>query len=201
MPRKPVQQKENVTYHVWTRCIEWKPKMKKETFKELLLEVIAKTQEKYNFELNQYVILDNHIHLIIYTLPGEASISRIMQYLKSRFAEKYNKKTKRIGPFWNERYRYKIVEDSDDPIPYLLHLLWYLAYNSVRKNMVTDPRKYKYSGIHSYLKENYTSKATVTLHKFFYDLGKSFTERAGKLLELESYFISSKGYPPENVMV
>jgi len=77
--------------------------MEKEYVKELFLEVITKTQEKYSFELSAYVIMENHFHMIIRTVENGATISRIMQYIKARFAEKFNRMNARIGPFWNER--------------------------------------------------------------------------------------------------
>jgi len=188
MARKPVDQRENATYHVWSRCIGWQSMMQNEYFRSLFLEVIAQAQKKYRFELNQYEILDNHIHMIIHTLPGEATISRIMQYLKSRFAEKYNKLTGRIGPFWNERYTYSIIEDAANPQRYLLWLLWYLAFNSVRKKFVTDPRDYKFGGINSYLGTNCNSTVKITLHKYFLELGVSFKDCINVLLEYESAY-------------
>jgi len=188
MARKPVDQRENTTYHVWSRCIEWRPMMQNEYFRALFLEVIELTQKKYSFELNQYEILDNHIHMIIRTLPGQATISRIMQYLKSRFAEKYNKITGRIGPFWNERYSYSIVEDTKDPQRYLLWLLWYLAFNSVRKKFTIDPRDYLYGGIKSYLDKDYRPPVKLTVHKYFLELGASFKDCIQAFLEYESAY-------------
>jgi putative transposase len=188
MPRKLVSIRENTTYHVWTRCLKQSPLMGNEYFRALLLEVINQTQKKYSFELNQFEIVDNHIHLIIYTLPGQATISRIMQYIKSRFAEKYNKITGNIGPVWNERYKYSIIEDSKDPRRYLLWLLWYLAFNSVRKKFVTDPRNYFFGGIKSYLSRNHKPPVKVTLHKFFLELADNYKDRLKVLLAYEDAY-------------
>ena len=188
MPRKLVKQLENMTYHTWSRCIEWKPMMKEDYFKEVFLEVIYKTQKKYNFELNYFTVMDNHIHLVIKTLPGEATISRIMQYIKSRFAEIYNELTERIGPFWNERYKYSIIEESDDPENYLLLLLWYLAYNPVRKKFTEDPRNYYFSGINAYLVKDSVSVVKITLHNVFLNLGESFDDCSKALLEYEEFY-------------
>ena len=189
MPRKPVIQQPNLTYHVWTRCIEWRLMMAEEFFRALFVETIIQTQGKYHFELNMYEILDNHVHLIIRTLPGGAPISRIMQYLKSRFAEKYNKITGRIGPLWNERYKYSIIEHATDPVRYLLNLLWYHGYNAVRKGFVSDPRKYAYGGINAYLEKDYKSRVKITPHKFFLKLGETFEARLEAFLKYETAYL------------
>lgn len=104
-------------------------------FKDMFIETIQRTQEKYDFELNFYQIMDNHFHLIIKTVNNDATISRIMQYIKSRFAESFNRATNRIGPFWNERFKDIIVEKQESPIYFLLWLLWYLACNPVNMTM------------------------------------------------------------------
>ncbi|MEJ5363441.1 MAG: hypothetical protein WHV26_15385, partial [Spirochaetota bacterium] len=72
---------------------------------------------------------------------------------KARFAELYNKITGRTGPFWNERYKDSIIQFAKDGFHYLLWLLWYLAYNPIRKRLCSDPTKYHYSSIKAYLQE------------------------------------------------
>jgi len=162
--------------------------MREDYCKELFLEVLKMTQEKYDFELNFYEIMNNHFHLIIRTVKGGASISRIMQYIKSRFTQRFNKLTGRIGPFWNERFRDIIVEMQDDPFNYLLWLLWYLAFNPIRKNLASDPRDYRYGSINYYLGKNKDQKIRITHHDFFLFLGKSFKERITRFLFYEEAY-------------
>jgi len=183
------------TYHVMSRCIEFKDLMKDPFYKELLLEVIKMTQEKYNFELSGYEIMHNHFHFIIKPLQDEASISKIMQYIKARYAEKYNKYTGRSGPFWNERFKCKIIEHSDNPRQYFLRLSWYMCYNPVRKNIVSNPRDSRYGSINCYLDPSYKSQVKITLHHFFIELGKTFAERVEKFLIYEKFYLEKSVYP------
>lgn len=188
MPRPVRIQRENTTYHIWTRCLEWRSLLSAGSFKEMLREVLRQTQDFYSFDLVAYQIMDNHIHLIIRTVPQAAPISRIMQYLKARFAEQYNKKVGRIGPFWNERYRDSIIENSHRPDLYLIWLLWYLAFNPVRKGYVSDPRTYPYGSIRSYLEEDYRDTVKITHHEYFTRMGNSFKERINKFLSFEEAY-------------
>ncbi len=188
MPRAKRDQRENTTYHIWTRCIEWRFLMKDDDFKGLFIQVIRETQEFYTFELTAYQIMDNHIHLIIKTLPDGTPISRIMQYLKARFAERYNRITGRFGPFWNERYRDSIVDDSENPVIYLIWLLWYLAYNPVRKGKVSNPRYYRYGSINYYLDEMHEPTLKIHHHDFFLRLGNDFKSRLKQLLYFEDAY-------------
>ena len=175
----------NLTYHAYSRCIDKANLMKNDNLKNLMLKVLEETLEKLNFDLNAFEILDNHFHFIIRTKPKGESISQIMQRIKSVFAKRYNKLHGRTGPFWNERYGSKIVEDARDPSRYFLNLLWYLAHNSYRKGKVNDPRDYKYSSIRCYLEKNCKSKLKITLHQIFENLGKNFEERLKIFLDLE----------------
>ena len=178
----------NITYHVYSRCIEWRNMMSEDYFKDVFIEVLRKTQEKYDFELNFYEIMDNHFHLVIKTVDEGATISRIMQYVKSRFAEKFNKINNRVGAFWSERFKDIIVEMQNNPVNYLLWLLWYLAFNPVRKKIVIDPRDYNYGCIISYLNNKINHPLKIALHKYFLELGKTFNERVTKFVFYEEAY-------------
>jgi REP element-mobilizing transposase RayT len=146
-------------------------------------------QEKYNFELNAVEIVENHVHLVISTLEDGETISRIMQYIKARTAEKYNKRMNRSGAFWVGRFGCKIVEEAKDPVEYLNGLLWYVGYNPVRKNMSIDPRENYIGFINCYLIENYQLPIKITLHPYYLKLGNTFDERVRKFLLYEKAYL------------
>ena len=56
----------------------------------MLLTYIKKAKQKYPFQLLNFCIMDNHIHLIIKTEQGQ-SLSKIIQWLKGNFARYWNK--------------------------------------------------------------------------------------------------------------
>lgn len=178
----------DITYHVFSRCLEWKNMMAEDFFKDILIDVLAKSQEKYDYELIFYEILDNHFHFIIKTVNGGATISRILQFIKARFAEKFNKIMDRIGPFWNERFKDIIIDFQDNPLNYFLWLLWYIAFNPVRKNIVQDPREYKYGCINNYLSDNYLNPLKIVRHYFFNLLGNTFEDRVRNFLYYEEVY-------------
>ena len=189
MPR-PIRKKiPGYTYHVYSRCIETKDLMKIDYLKDKLINVLHRTMKKYTFKLIGYEILDNHFHFIIQTVKKGEDISRIMQYIKARFAEAYNREMKRTGPFWNERFKCKIIEESDDPQKYLFTLLWYMGYNPVKKKKVKDPRESRYGSINFYLEREYISVLDLTHHQYFMELGKTFKTRVKKFLQFEKYYI------------
>jgi REP element-mobilizing transposase RayT len=76
-------------------------------------------QEEYVFELIAAEIVANHIHLIIRICEDKETISHIMQYIKARIAEKYNRAMNKTGAFWNERFGSTVIEEADNPEGYL----------------------------------------------------------------------------------
>lgn len=188
-PRRDCQP--NLTYHVYSRCIEKRKLLKRSIMKDLLVEIIKSTQKKYDFELIAFEILGNHFHFVIKTVENGETISKVIQRIKSVFAKKYNKLMDRTGPFWNERFGSKIVEKQENPWFYLLYLLWYIAYNSVREQEVDDPRSSKYGSIMNYLKEDYNGKLKITLHDAFWELGDCFKIRVKRFLEYEKIYLEN----------
>jgi putative transposase len=178
----------DVTYHVYSRCIEKKPLMRNTKMKDLFISVLKFALEKYDFKLIDYTIMNNHFHLFIKTEKNGATISQIMQFIKSQYAQRYNRRMDRTGPFWNERFGSSITEMSKSPRDTFFITQQYIAFNPVKSNYVQDPRRYRYSGIRSYYEEGYISPVTITFHPFFLELGSTFKERARKLLEFEDQY-------------
>ena len=175
----------NVTYHCYSRCIEKRNMLSPRHVKELASEAIIMALERYNFQLVQMEFVENHFHLMIKTVENGQTISRIMQYIKARITEKYNRTHERTGTLWNERFSCTIVEEKDNPKNYFFRLLWYIAYNPVRKKIVNDPRESEFGSIRAYLEPDFKTKVPITLHDYFLSLGSTFEERVKYLLEYE----------------
>ncbi len=189
MPRPLRTIAQGVTYHCYTRCHGKRDLLKSRYGRRHFIEAVQMCQGKYVFELIAAETVANHIHLLIKTVEDEETISRIMQYIKARIAEKYNRATGETGTFWNERFGSTIIEESDNPEQYLLWLLWYIGYNPVRKGLSHDPRKNEIGFINCYLDENFNSQIKFTLHEYFYNLGNSFSIRVKRFLEYEEAYL------------
>ena len=175
------------THHVYSRCHGRRYLLL--YGKKYFIEAIKKCQEKYDFDLIGAEIVGNHFHLIIRTKPGKESISRIVQYIKARIAEKYNKATGGTGAVWNERFGSAVIEDSENPEQYLLWLLWYIGYNPVRKGLSRNPRMNDIGFINCYLTQDYEMPIKITLHQFFCELGKTFEDCVKRFLFYEEAYL------------
>jgi REP element-mobilizing transposase RayT len=192
MPRPLRKIAQGLTHHVYSRCHDKRNLLLGRYGKEYFTTSIKECQEKYEFELVAAEIVANHIHLVIKTNEDRETISRIMQYIKARIAEKYNKAMGRTGAFWNERFGSNVVEEADNPEMFLLWLLWYIGYNPVRKRLSRNPRMNDIGFINCYLDENHVPPVKITLHHFFIKLGADFEERAKKFLLVEEDYLKRR---------
>ncbi len=180
---------QGVTYHCYTRCHGKKNLFFSSYVRKYFIDAIVMCQSKYEFELIAAETVGNHIHLIIKTMEDGETISSIMQYIKARIAEKYNRSTGETGAFWNERFGSAIIEKAEDPEQYLLWLLWYIGYNPVRKGLSRNPRQNHIGFINCYLEQDYELTIKITLHNFFKDLGNTFEECVKRFLWYEEVYL------------
>ncbi len=72
-----------------------------------------------------------------------ASLSEFMKELKQKFSLYYNKKHKRKGTFWGERFKSLIVEKGET----LINLLAYIELNPVRAGIAKRPEDYRWNSL------------------------------------------------------
>ena len=176
MPRQARERSSSGIYHIMLRGINRQDIFHDKQDKMRFIETLKNYKSICEYKIYGYCLMSNHIHLLIRTLPGEASISRIVQYIKSRFAYRFNKLHQRTGPVWNERFKDSIVEFADNPRLYLLNLIWYFANNPVKAGKVQSPFESYFGGSKAYFDKNYHPPVTITYHTYFLELGKTIDE-------------------------
>jgi putative transposase len=70
-------------------------------------------------------------------------VSQFMKGLKQRFSMWFNRREKRKGTLWEERFKSILVEDSENA---LITMASYIDLNAVRGGLVMDPKEYRYCG-------------------------------------------------------
>ena len=106
--------------------------------KAKLLKEISRTKEKYEYELYAYVLMPNHIHLLI--KENTHSISEIMRSLLISYAEYINKKYDRIGYVFQNRFTSRPVENDI----YFRNVVRYIHLNP-QKAGISIYSQYKWS--------------------------------------------------------
>lgn len=146
MPRSSRENQKSYTgvYHIILRGINSQEVFYDNMDREKFVKEIKNTKEMYNYKLYAYVLMTNHIHMIVQ--DEENSISKIIQSLAIRYAMYFNKKYERIGHLFYNRFHSKCVEDER----YLLNLHKYIHRNP-EKDGICKMDKYKWSSYQEYI--------------------------------------------------
>jgi putative transposase len=132
-------------YHVTGKGSDRKKIFQGEADFEKFKECLQEAKEKFHAIVHCYVLMGNHYHLILET--PDANLSRIMHSVIGSYTIYFNKKRKRTGQLFQDRYK-AILIDKDS---YLLELSRYLHLNPVRARLVRKPEAYSYSSYRAYI--------------------------------------------------
>lgn len=137
-------------------------------YREWLGEALKKT----GCTLHAYVLMTNHVHLLLTPPTGEA-VSQMVISLGRRYVQYINRTYRRTGTLWDSRYKSSLVHADD----YLLLCQRYIELNPVRAVMTEDPAHYRWS---SYRANGLgQSDALLTPHELYLALdGDGATRRA-----------------------
>jgi len=151
-------------YHISVRVNNKEMLLNTPAARKLFLGVINKARKKYAFSIDNYVVMGNHVHLIMY--PGiNESLSRIMQWILSVYAMVYNKRFNRSGHFWGERFFSRIIDSFFD----YLHTFDYIDRNPFVAGLVSEIYGWRFSGVfeHRYGRCHTVTPMPVHLMTFF----------------------------------
>ncbi len=145
MARRPRIYFPGALYHVIARGNQKQNIFLDEKDFEIYLSYLSEYKSKYSFHLYAYVLMKNHIHLLVEV--KEVSLSKTMQVLQFRYTRYFNKRYRKVGHLFQGRYK-AILCDKEQ---YLLELIRYIHLNPVRAGIVEAPEKYPWSGHLGYL--------------------------------------------------
>jgi REP element-mobilizing transposase RayT len=145
MARRPRVEFAGAFYHVICRGNQRQRIFRDDHDRKRYLELLAKLKQAYGFRVHAYVLMENHVHLLLEA--GEIPLSRVMQRFGSGYTQYFNWRHKLVGHLFQGRYK-AILCDKDS---YLLELSRYLHLNPVRAKVVKDPGEYVWSSYRSYI--------------------------------------------------
>ncbi|MBF8982947.1 transposase [Lutibacter sp. B2] len=151
MPRTARIKSEDSMYHIMIRSISELKLYKENSDKEKYLYLIQKYQYKFGFKIYSYCLMDNHGHLLIDA--NGADVSRIMHSINQCYAQYFNRKYKRHGHVFQDRFKSKIINDDK----YLLALSAYIHNNPKdieEYNHCVEKYEYSTLGIYLQLKKD-----------------------------------------------
>jgi hypothetical protein len=87
------------------------------------------------------MVTSNHIHLLVED-KGEGMIPRAIQLIAGRTAQDYNRRKKRKGAFWEDRYQATAVQAES----HFIQCMLYIDLNMVRAGVVGHPSEWNFCG-------------------------------------------------------
>jgi len=106
-----------------------------------MLMVLQEAKEKFLFRFANFCIMPTHIHLLIEPTEG-TSLSKIMQWIKTRSARRWNFIHGSTDHVWGDRYFARIVKN---PLEFE-ETLNYIDQNPVKAGLAEKPADWKASG-------------------------------------------------------
>src|SRR5438128_5650955 len=147
MARKPRVEFDGALYHVIVRGNHRRDIFRDTTDRVTYLERIEHYRERYHCMVYAYVLMSNHVHLLIET--GVVGLSKIMQAVQFTYTQRYNRRHRMVGHLFQGRYKAILCDRN----AYLLELVRYIHLNPGRMRNSVDPRKFRWSSHRSYLGE------------------------------------------------
>jgi putative transposase len=134
------------------------------------LNRLLEATHKYNCQLHAYVLMKNHVHLLL-TPKDRSGPGKAIQNIGRYYVRYFNFNYRRTGTLWEGRYKSSLV-DSDE---YLMTCYKYIELNPVRAGFVDKPEQYQWSSFHYNALGKYDS--LVVEHDKYKALGKDKHER------------------------
>lgn len=183
MPRTARIAPRDYVYHVLTRGNNRQNIFKDEEDFGKYIEILKKYKVRYQYRLYHYVLMTNHVHLVIEATKEGGELSQIMKGINLSYAQHYKNRYKHTGHFWQDRFKSILISKDE----YLLACGSYVELNPVRARMVEDPKEYRWS---SYRANAYGQKDAlldehIIYSKLFQDqeVRKAYREFVHQMME------------------
>jgi len=109
------------------------------------LGTLSRLAKKFRLKIYAYVLMSNHVHLLLETL--EANISVAMHEINLAYSRYFNSKHGHTGHLFETRFKSRLLQKER----YFLAVLRYIHLNPVKAGMVARPEDYRWSSHTGYL--------------------------------------------------
>jgi len=128
------------TYFITANAWAGRSIFQSERSASLLVDTLLDYRGKGKYELHEFVVMPNHIHLLLTPAP-DLTLERVMQFIKGGYSHRAGQQ---LGPslgVWARGYMDHRVRDPRD---YEAHRD-YIHQNPVQRGLASSPEKFPYS--------------------------------------------------------
>lgn len=146
MPRTARKISETGIYHVMLRGINRQNIFEDDQDRLYFMSVLASCKKVSGFRLHAFVLMSNHIHLLLE--PLDEPLDMIFRRIGTRYAVWYNRKYQRAGHLFQDRFR----SENVSTVQYYQTVLRYILQNPMKAGMEKHPGEYRWSSYTAYEK-------------------------------------------------
>ena len=129
-------------WHITQRCHKREFLLKFKQDRHRWIQWLFEAKRRYGLVVLNYVVTSNHIHLIVKDDNDQKIIPQAVGLIAGRTAQEYNRRKRRKGAFWEDRYHATAIESGE----HLLRCLVYIDLNMVRAGVVDHPSQWPHGG-------------------------------------------------------
>ncbi len=144
MSRQPRKLSRSSIYHVMVRGNERRSIFKDQEDRMRFIDTLQIKFKASGAKLFAYCLMDNHVHLLI--SEGKEDVAKIMKRINVSYAMYFNKKYKRIGHLFQDRFKSEVIEDES----HLLEAVRYIHNNPVKAGIAKKASDYQWSSYNLY---------------------------------------------------
>jgi putative transposase len=111
----------------------------------LFIDVLNHYRAQSKFLLHAFVVMPDHVHVLISVYPNISSIERPVQFIKGGFAFRAGRELGFRPPMWQRGFSEVRIYDSE----HWTRIIDYIAQNPVRRRLVENPAEFPHSSLHS----------------------------------------------------
>ena len=197
MPRIARKDLNTPFLHVMVQGVNKEYIFYKQEYIEKYIKIIKENYDNYNFTILAYCIMNNHAHFLVYT-EDIIEFGNFMHRINLLYANMYNKKEKRCGVLFRNRYRTQPIYN----LKYLVNCIKYIHNNPVKAKIVSRCEEYPYSSYKDYMNHTGVAKSKIVKEIFgekcnYSELFKEAFER--RFMDVEDNAEIQKEYISEGI--
>jgi len=159
-------------YHLYNRGLNKQKIFHHHKDYEKLLGKLSSLLLEGDWVIYAYCLMPNHYHLLVE--ERKTPIAKLIGRLFTSYGVFFNKKYKRQGPLFSDRFKSKIIQKDS----YFLEVSRYIHLNPVETNLVKTPEDYPFSSLSEYVGKS---------HRNIIDLNRVTTLLGDHKHRVESY--------------
>lgn len=126
--------------HIVIRGINGQTIFRSDHDHRIFLGYLTAAKEKYHCSLHTYVLMPNHIHLLV-TPSCSSGVGKLVQLVARQYVQYFNQQYHRTGTLWEGRYKSALVDSAS----YSIDVYRYIEQNPVRNGLVKHPDDFFWS--------------------------------------------------------